>query len=152
MAPIQSKIVGKLISDGNIAESWESEPFPIPFFDNKKIKVSYNDDSPEFIKEADETLVKFLKLDKDYRNSVSAMVYNYYENVCNWSKGGPEIDIEDIWEHVNPQIIFPSEDENNKYVVVECSCTWEEEHGLQLVFKEGKALTRASMFDGHWEE
>jgi hypothetical protein len=152
MAPIQSKIVGILISDGNVSESWESEPFPIPFFDNEKIKISFEDSSPEFIQEADKTLAEFLKLDKAYRDSVSLMVFNYYKDVGSWNEEVPEINIEDIWKHVNPQIIFPSEYENNKYVIIECSCTWEQEHGLQLVFKEGKALTRASMFDGHWEE
>lgn len=30
-----------------------------------------------------------------------------------------------------------------------CGCEWEEEHGLQLVFKEGKKLTRISGYDGH---
>jgi hypothetical protein len=80
------------------------------------------------------------------------MVYNYYKAVSNWSEGVPEIDIEDIWMHVNPHLIFPTGDANNNYIVIECSCTWEEEHGLQLVFREGKALTRASMFDGHWED
>jgi hypothetical protein len=61
--PVESKIVGRLISNGSIAESWESEPYPIPFFDNTRIKVSYDDDSPQFIEEADETLAEFLKLD-----------------------------------------------------------------------------------------
>ena len=30
-----------------------------------------------------------------------------------------------------------------------CECEWEQEHGLQLVFRQGKKLTRVSDQDGH---
>lgn len=33
-----------------------------------------------------------------------------------------------------------------------CECDWEEEHGLQLVFRQGKKLTRISDQDGHLTE
>lgn len=35
------------------------------------------------------------------------------------------------------------------YVSLECSCDWEPEHGLQIVFKDGKRVNKISSYDGH---
>ena len=42
--------------------------------------------------------------------------------------------------------------EQDIYVQVACECDWEQEHGLQLVFRQGKKLTRISDNDGHLTE
>jgi len=34
------------------------------------------------------------------------------------------------------------------YVSLECDCDWEPEHGLQLVFRNGTAITKVGPFDG----
>ena len=38
------------------------------------------------------------------------------------------------------------------YINVTCECEWEKEHGLQIVFRQGKQLTRISEQDGHLTE
>jgi hypothetical protein len=38
------------------------------------------------------------------------------------------------------------------YVQIACQCDWEQEHELQLVFRQGRKLTRISYFDGHLTE
>jgi hypothetical protein len=35
------------------------------------------------------------------------------------------------------------------YVSLECGCDWEEEHGMQLVFKNGLQVVKVGPFDGH---
>jgi hypothetical protein len=35
------------------------------------------------------------------------------------------------------------------YLSVECECSWEIEHGLQLVFRDGRAISRIGPYDGH---
>ena len=35
------------------------------------------------------------------------------------------------------------------YVVINCNCDWEPEHGLTLVWRDGRRLTKAGSFDGH---
>jgi len=35
------------------------------------------------------------------------------------------------------------------YVSVECECSWEPEHGLQLVFRGGARVTKVGPYDGH---
>jgi len=62
---------------------------------------------------------------------------------------------EDIWTAVHPNSVVvsrrPRRDED-VYISVECNCDWEIEHGLQLVFRQGKVLTRVSSYDGHLTE
>lgn len=36
--------------------------------------------------------------------------------------------------------------------MISCECEWENEHGLQLIFKDGKSLTRVSSVDGSCED
>jgi hypothetical protein len=56
-----------------------------------------------------------------------------------------------IWRFVHPTDISLRRHEGpdaDMYVLVECHCDWELEHGLQLVFRQGRMLTRVSYNDG----
>jgi hypothetical protein len=35
------------------------------------------------------------------------------------------------------------------YASLECNCDWEEEHGLLIVFKEGREVSKIGPYDGH---
>jgi hypothetical protein len=35
------------------------------------------------------------------------------------------------------------------YISLECECEWEEEHGLQIVFKNGLRVNKVGPYDGH---
>lgn len=35
------------------------------------------------------------------------------------------------------------------YISLECNCDWEEEHGLQIVFKNGLNVNKIGPYDGH---
>ena len=35
------------------------------------------------------------------------------------------------------------------YVSVECECDWEPEHGLQIVFRDGRTVTKVGPYNGH---
>jgi hypothetical protein len=39
--------------------------------------------------------------------------------------------------------------EDGVYFSIGCSCEWEPEHGLQLVIRDGRAVTKVGPFDGH---
>jgi hypothetical protein len=62
---------------------------------------------------------------------------------------------EDVWKHVQfGDEIYVSrrsdgDPEDGIYLSLECNCDWEVEHGLQLVFREGRAVTKVGSFDGH---
>jgi hypothetical protein len=32
---------------------------------------------------------------------------------------------------------------------LECECDWEPEHGLQIVFRDGREVTKVGPYDGH---
>ncbi len=58
----------------------------------------------------------------------------------------------DIWNYVHPQEIYIDQRgrrDDDVYIQVACNCDWEQEHGLQLVFKKGQKITRVSDQDVH---
>jgi hypothetical protein len=136
----------------------------------------------KFIDEADQALANFLKLGVDERNSISELVYKNclhffeitglnketikmfqeIEDPIDWHKQvihkGKLLDLKDInevWQFVHPteiHVVRRPYEEPDIYVQVYCNCDWEIEHGLQLVFKQGKKITRISQQDGHLTE
>ena len=135
-----------------------------------------------FLYEAEQALMNFIKLNIDDRNSISELAYKTcldffaatgfdeeavkmfqeVENPQPWHLKTIELgkllklqNINDVWEFIHPTEIYvarrPYKDQD-MYIQVACECDWEEEHGLQLVFRQGKKLTRISDQDGHLTE
>jgi len=163
---ITSQVVGQLTQDENFSSWWKSKAFEIPFFDNEKLTVTFMDYEPEhdrmFIKEADQSLMNFLKLDSSDRNSISELAYKNYMDFVD-AVGPDDIDQSlreisdrnDIWNFIHPTEIYVTRrpyKEQDMYLQIACECDWEQEHGLQLVFRQGKKLTRISDQDGHLTE
>ncbi len=163
---ITSKVIGPLKQDDQLGNWWKSEAIKIPFFDNEKLAIIFVDFDPEhdqtFLDEADQALTNFLKLNAADRNLISDLAYknclDFLEEV--------EFDEADeslrqikapneIWNFIQPTEIYIARrpyQEQDIYVQVACACEWEQEHGLQLVFRQGKKLTRISDQDGHLTE
>jgi len=61
----------------------------------------------------------------------------------------------DVWSYVqfgNEFVVSrraDGDDEDGIYFSLECNCDWEPEHGLQLVIRDGCAVTKVGSFDGH---
>ena len=157
-----SKIVGELKQDTTIEEWLISEAFEVPFFDNCKLNFTFMNDEPGFLNESDSTLSNFFSLGKQTRLEASELVYEncrkFLEDV-----GYDEADkylweIKDknkIWDFVNPTGVYVSKRSRRDcdiYIQIACECDWEQEHGLQLVFRQGRKLTRVSSQDGHLTE
>jgi hypothetical protein len=160
---ITSKIIGQLIQEEQFEDWWKSTKIEIPFFEKKKLAVTFMDCIPEldstFIEEADNALTNFMKLNLDDRNLISELAFNncmqyldavgydeadeHYKQIKSHNK---------IWNFIQPTEIYVTRrpyNEQDIYVMVACECDWEKEHGLQLVFRQGKKLTRISNQDGH---
>ena len=61
----------------------------------------------------------------------------------------------DIWNFIYPQDIYVTRRhrrDEDIYINVTCGWEWEQEHGLQFVFRQGKKSTRISDQDGHITE
>jgi hypothetical protein len=61
---------------------------------------------------------------------------------------------EEIWTFVYPRDVSVAYDDDTRrvYVSIACECEWEQEHGLQLVYRDGSTLTRVSAQDGHYAD
>jgi len=163
---IKSKVIGRLIQDEDSPDWWVSDEVEIPFFDNEEMVVTFMGFEPEtddsFIDEADRALANLLKLTSEDRNSISELVYKNcmdFLDLVELEEGDEEFrqitDKNDIWDFVCPIEIYVTRRhrrDKDMYVQICCECDWEEEHGLQLVFRQGRKLTRISEQDGHLTE
>jgi len=163
---ITSEIIGALKQEDNFPDWWKSDEIEIPFFDNLKMAITFMDFEPEhdkrFIEEADQALRNFLKLNAQDRNSISGLAHknclDFLEAVGYEEADEPLKKIKDpkeIWEFIHPTEIYLTRrpyKEQDIYVLIACECDWEQEHGLQFVFRQGKKLTRISDQDGHLTE
>ena len=163
MEKIHSEIIGNLYRK-NENEDWKSEKdIAIPFLNNIKLPVFYYLDSIEkdtsFEKEADEALKNILQLKKPEILEVAKHLFENlqeFKSLVGLNDVTPELrnltnEIE-IWKYINPSCLTVERrayEDKNIYVVIPCNCDWEEEHGLQMVFRKGKILTRVSDIDGH---
>lgn len=162
MKTITSQSIGTLRQSKEFNDWWESEPIAIPFFDGLPLSITFMDLQPAqdsaFIKEADEALVQFLAMDSAARLELSDLVHQncmeFLQAIGYDEEDKPLWDIKDkhdIWKFVRPEEIHLARRQRRDkdvYLMIACECDWEQEHGLQLVFRRGQQLTRISEQDG----
>ena len=163
---VTSKVIGQLVQDENFSDWWNSEKIEIPFFDKEKLTIRFMNFEPErdltFLEETDQALTNFLKLKIEDKKSISELAYKNcmefldefeFDEVDNCFRQIEKKD--DIWNFIHPTEILVSRrpyNDQDIYVLIACECDWEKEHGLQLVFRQGRKLTRISDQDGHLTE
>lgn len=96
----------------------------------------------------------FLGLAPDVLDEASEAVFAYYEDTVAAGGAGdavPEVaGAHEVWEHVTwPDEVFVQESDGSWWVSAECECTWEPEHGLLVVLRDGSRITRVGPYDGH---
>ena len=130
----------------------------LPYFDNAEVELDEDLEEPD--ERAAEALAAFLRLTSADRLRDSRHVYAYYRDFHEAVGGEDWLDAEmgipekpeDIWAHVTPGVVgvwTGNGDDPHLYIFVEANCRWEVEHGLLLVWRDGKVLTKAGGFDGH---
>jgi hypothetical protein len=142
-------------------DDWWTRRFVFPYFE-KSLPVTiagYNPQDPHdawILPAADKAIAAFVGLGTAARMKASSKVlrncHDYLEMVetGEWSQGMENIkDAKQIWLFVKPRTIHVQTHKKRVYVSVLCECDWEEEHGLQLVYRNGRTLTRVSEQDGH---
>ena len=163
---ITSKIIGQLRQEDKFPDWWKSSKIEVPFFENEKLTVTFMDFEPEhdktFIEEADQALTNFLKLNLVDRYSISDLAYRNckdFLDAVDFDEADQPLrqikDYNEIWNFIHPSEIYVTRrpyKEHDVYLTLACECDWEQEHELQLVFRQGKQLTRISDQDGHLTE
>ncbi|WP_371820892.1 hypothetical protein [Tsukamurella sp. PLM1] len=96
----------------------------------------------------------FCALDPSVLTAATPALFAYYTSVAEaldyCEDEVPLLTEDEVWANVTfnrtPHVEFH---DGRWYVISEDECAWEPEHGLQLVFADGAALTRISSYDGH---
>lgn len=104
-----------------------------------------------------EVVGAFLGGDDRALREAGPAVFEYYLDMVRivreqeWELPLPEIGGPDeVWEYVQFGDEFQVEQQAGQvYVSIECECAWEPEHGLQLVFHDGRRITKVGPYDGH---
>ncbi|MFG2825824.1 DUF6985 domain-containing protein [Kitasatospora sp. NPDC048365] len=143
-------------------EGYRSEPTPVPVLGGLPlalVAVGYDgDDAPEDFHAA---AAAFLALDAAVLRAAAPPIFAYYlDTRAELGQYGDLVEIagpQDVLAHVRPggYATLERDDDGPVYVSVECECAWEVEHGLQLVFRGGRAVTKVGPFDGQlttWRE
>ncbi len=154
-----SNVLGELTQNVDIDEWLDSEKVAIPFFDNQKFAFIFMDKKPDFVDESDSAITNFLSLSREDRLKISDLVYQNCDDflqAIGYDEADKSLwkitDKTEIWNFVTPTHLYISKRDRRDcdfYIQIACECVWEQEHGLQLVFRQGKKLTRVSQQDGH---
>jgi hypothetical protein len=99
----------------------------------------------------------FLEIGPAVLEEAAPHVFRYYQDSMLDLKEGDEgwVEIESpaqIWKHVRfGEEAFVRRRKKDKviYISLECSCDWDREHGLQIVFKNGRTINKVGQFDSH---
>lgn len=139
----------------NVFEYWTYKmKIKVPYFDDVEVDLS------DEVSRSDPTLIEFLRRNSNDRLKDSLHVFNYYRDFHHAVGGEDWLDQEmgivsdpkQIWMHVTPGPVFiegGTSPDTSRYVVMEAECAWEVEHGLMMVWKDGKVLCKVGGYDGH---
>ncbi|MFF5263253.1 DUF6985 domain-containing protein [Actinomadura viridis] len=140
---------------------YQSGPVPVPVLGGALCRIiidGYDDDpAPEDFHAAIRT---FLALDRSALAAATPSIFAYYRDVMNDIVAAGDHDWyveiqspDDVLDHIlfgdAPIIRRDLCGDRHVYVSLECECDWEHEHGLQIVFRDGRTVTKVGPCDGH---
>lgn len=100
----------------------------------------------------------FLSIDESALKQAQDHIYQYYKDIFLDLEPGDDWYIqietpEDVWQHIkfgnSPLVSRREHGDGLVYISLECFCEWEQEHGLEIVFREGKHINKIGPFNGH---
>ena len=148
--------LGELTPDPQV-EAWMVSPeVEIPCFPGTRLRFILmdfrGDPAPD---EFTAAVRNPLGLSVERRMEATACVFKNYVGFVA-SVGEEDVDVKiaipsDVWEHVQPTGVYVQRGGpgDKVYVSITAECAWEQEHGLQIVYREGSELSRMSDQDGH---
>ena len=136
-----------------------SKPIVVKVLDGEKIEFVLEDYQQDTSKEEfHQAIANFLAIDKTVLKQVQNDIYQYYTDVSNeiGAEDDYYIDIakpEDVWSRIElngpPLVTRRLHGDKLVYITLECNCDWEEEYGLQIVFKQGLFVNKIGPYDSH---
>ncbi|WP_444932074.1 DUF6985 domain-containing protein [Microbulbifer sp. SSSA002] len=116
----------------------------------------YKDDKAK--EDFHEAIQNFLSIDDSTLKEAQDHIYRYYRDIFVQLIPGDDWYVEiatpdKIWKHIKfgstATVSRRPHGDKSVYISLECSCDWEREHGLQIVFKQGLHVNKIGPFDGH---
>lgn len=137
-----------------------SEPIAVPLLGGDLciflIEAYDGDEQPGDFHEAIRT---FLTIDRSALEAAAPSIFAYYRDVVDhvgadgWRRDVKIDGPDDVLDHVQlgrEATVSRDEDgDRHVYVSLESECDWEPEHGLQIVFRDGRTVTKIGPCDGH---
>jgi hypothetical protein len=137
---------------------FRSAPLFVPALDQECefILEGYAEDEAKA--EFHEAIANVLSLTPFVLQLASPEIFRYYKDCkASWAsreQGCPTIATAiAVWTNIEVgrevMVTRRSYGEKGVYISIECECAWEPEHGLQLVLKGGRRVTKVGPYDGH---
>ena len=126
-----------------------ARPLLCPLF-GESIPVSIHTDGAEIQQDQLVALSRFLEIPADQRGLLTLPLFDDYRTIKDAVGEGPEIDTpESVWQHVKwTTLLVPRQGPlGNRYVFVIGDPDWEEEHGVELLFRDER-LVRLDRAEG----
>ena len=148
--------LGEVTLDGQFGWYY-SKPIAVPMLGGKMCRMvleGYDEDERK--EEFHVAIANFLAGLPAVLREADEPLFRYYKDFEEWWKqdGKPPIkNADELWKHVRlgdePMVTRRPYGDKGIYVSIECGCDWEEEHGLQLVLKNGLKVNKLGGYDGH---
>ena len=150
--------IGSVTKDDKLGWYY-SEPVAIPVLGGQECRIvieAYDEDETK--EDFHTAITNFLSADQSVLKEAEPHIYQYYDRCKEYYDPDDEeyVDIKSaggIWSHVRlgnePMFTRRAYGDKGIYVSIECGCDWEQEHGLQIVFKNGLKVNKIGPYDGH---
>jgi hypothetical protein len=151
--------LGVVRKDRRLKWYHRSKPIPVPVLGNKKCEIvvsryDMDDDKEDF----HVAIANFLSIPPSVLKEAAPHVFQYYRE-CKADHGRGEkrfvkiASAGKVFDHVRlgskPIVQRRGYGDKGIYISLECECDWEQEHGLQIVFKNGLKVNKVGPYDGH---
>ena len=160
-APIEIHIDEITLKRNKKGYEYRSAKLKLDVLFGKEVKLELDEYFIDDEKQADylKAIQNLLVADKSVMLDAQDRIYKYYEEsiiAWGWAEGEYEKieQASDVWKHISfGDVIFSRNNTDNLiYASIESSCSWEEEHGLQIVIREGSTVNKVGPYDGHLTE
>ncbi|MEL6698766.1 MAG: hypothetical protein AAFP89_21155 [Bacteroidota bacterium] len=168
MTTYTSQIAGKLTPVEFMEDFLTSEEIQLPLLKNQAVNVELHkadlETDPQYLSKVDQALTKLLAYPLSQKETITMDVFgNYDEAAAAMNYGEDEddeaeralwsIDWEEadkVWQYVYPTTIWVKQKTDGVFLLVQCECEWDEEHGIQIVFKNGDEYIEVGLQHGNY--
>ncbi len=154
------EVPGLGITEPDQVDGWlRSKPTKVNVLGNIECEFILEDyENDENKGDFHDAIFKFLSLKRSSLEEAQDHIYKYYKDILRYltPDGDWYVEIDDpaqVWEHIQlsrtPLVSRRPYGDGAVYISLDCSCDWEQEHGLQIVFKEGAFVNKIGPYYGH---